>query len=161
MFEPHEIEALVAGVRLVETWCGPGLAAAARSALIRIRAAVPAKLIAHLDDARVFAPRFARGSSPQHFEIAHRGIAESRRLTIEYEGEDGMVSGRTIRPLGLYFWGRFWTLAAWCEFRHDFRNFRLDRIRRPSLREAFVEEPDKTLALFLASRSSAASRRER
>jgi predicted DNA-binding transcriptional regulator YafY len=28
----------------------------------------------------------------------------------------------------LYFWGDVWTLAAWCELRRDFRNFRLDRI---------------------------------
>ena len=35
---------------------------------------------------------------------------------------------RTVRPLGLYFWGSTWTLGAWCELREDFRNFRVDRI---------------------------------
>ena len=33
-----------------------------------------------------------------------------------------------MRPLGLYYWGKTWTLAAWCELRGDFRNFRADRI---------------------------------
>src|SRR5437660_11083084 len=149
MFERHEIEALVVGVRLVEAWCGPGLAASARSALTRIRGAVPADLIAGVDDARVYAPRFARGTSPPHFEIAHRGIAERRRLAIAYENEDGTLTQRAIRPLGLYFWGKVWTLAAWCELRTDFRSFRLDRIREPSLGEAFTDEPGKTLEAFL------------
>ncbi len=150
MFERHEIEALVVGVRLVEAWCGPGLAASARSALARIRGAVPAALVRGVDDAPVFAPRFARGTSPRHFEIAHRALTESRRLAIGYVGENEAATARTIRPLGLYFWGKVWTLAAWCELRGDFRSFRLDRIREPKLADAFVEEPDKTLAVFLA-----------
>jgi predicted DNA-binding transcriptional regulator YafY len=149
MFERNEIEALVVGVRLVEACCGPGLAASARSALARIRGAVPGELIGGVDDARVFAPRFARASAPPHFEIAHRGIVESRRLAISYTTEDGKLTTRTIRPLGLYFWGKLWTLAAWCELRDDFRNFRLDRISDPSLHEPFVEEPGKSLDVFL------------
>lgn len=151
MFERSEVEALVVGVRLVEAWCGPALAASARAALARIRGVVPAALIAGVDDARVFAPRFARGTTPPHFEIAHRGISERRRLTIAYRSEDGAQSERTIRPLGLYFWGKIWTLAAWCETRADFRSFRLDRIATPALGEPFVDEPDKSLDAFLTA----------
>ena len=51
-----------------------------------------------------------------------------------------------MRPLGLFFWGKPWTLAAWCELREDFRNFRLDRIGDSTLlEEVFVDEPGKTL----------------
>ncbi len=150
MFERHEIEALVVGVRFVEAWCGPGLATSARSALARIRGVVPAALIDRVDDARVYAPRFARGTAPAHFEIAHQAIDERRRLAIAYADDDGTTTMRTIRPLGLYFWGQVWTLAAWCELRTDFRSFRLDRIRDPRLTEAFNEEADKTLDAFLA-----------
>jgi len=149
MFERHEIEALVVGVRLVEAWCGPGLAASARSALARIRGVVPAELLAGVDDSRVFAPRFARGSGPRHFEVAHRAIAERRRLAFAYANESETMTTRAVRPLGLYYWGKVWTLAAWCELRDDFRNFRLDRIREPSLAEPFIDEPGKTLDVFL------------
>ncbi|BDE04967.1 hypothetical protein WPS_02430 [Vulcanimicrobium alpinum] len=103
MFERHEIEALVVGVRFVEAWCGPGLAASARSALARIRGAVPADLLAPLDDARIYAPRFARGTAPSHFEIAREAIDARRRLAIAYATDDGTATARTIRPLGLYF----------------------------------------------------------
>jgi predicted DNA-binding transcriptional regulator YafY len=126
--------------------------------LARIRGAVPGGLIGGIDDSRIFAPRFARGSAPRHFEIVHRGIVESRRLAIGYKTEDGELTTRTIRPLGLYFWGKLWTVAAWCELREDFRSFRLDRISDPALREEFVEERGKTLEVFLERMRSEAAR---
>ncbi len=149
MFERHEIEALVVGVRLVEAWCGPGLAASARSALVRIRGVVPAGLVDGLDDSRVFAPRFRR-NAPPNFEIAHRGIAERRRLAFTYVNESEAARSRTVRPLGLCYWGKVWTLASWCELRDDFRSFRLDRIGEPSLAEPFDDEPEKSLDAYLA-----------
>ncbi|HTW82932.1 MAG TPA: YafY family protein [Candidatus Sulfotelmatobacter sp.] len=150
MFERHEIEALVVGARLVEAWCGPSLAASARSALARIRGVVPTELLDHVDQARVFAPRFGRRATTEHFDLLHQAIGEHRRLAIDYAGEDGTPSSRTIRPLGLYFWGKVWTLAAWCELRTDFRSFRIDRVASARLGEPFTDEPDKTLEVFLA-----------
>ncbi len=149
MFERAEIEALVAGVRLVEAWCGPELAAAARAALARIRSAVPAALVDGVDDARIYAPKIARGAAPRQFGPVYDAISASRRLTIGYVGENGERGTRTIRPLGLYFWGKVWTIAAWCELRRDFRSFRLDRIDAPEAGEAFPHEPDKSLDAFL------------
>jgi predicted DNA-binding transcriptional regulator YafY len=149
MFERHEIEALVVGARLVEAWCGPGLAASARSALARIRGAVPAELVTHVDDTPIYALRFGTRTSQQHFELLHRAISKRCMLRIDYAGEDGRRSSRAVRPLGLYFWGKVWTLAAWCELRADFRNFRIDRIIDPHLGEPFDDEPDKGLDAFL------------
>ena len=60
-----------------------------------------------------------------------------------------------MRPLGLYFWGKVWTLAAWCELRDDFRSFRVDRIRDPELSEPFEAEPAKSLEAFIARISTA------
>jgi predicted DNA-binding transcriptional regulator YafY len=55
-----------------------------------------------------------------------------------------------VRPLGCFFWGKVWTLAAWCESRQDFRNFRVDRIEAlVLLPDTFRDEPDKSLAQFL------------
>ena len=150
MFERNEIEALVVGARFVEAWCGPGLAASARSALARIRGVVPVALVAEVDDARVFTPRFRRGGTTENFEAVHRAIGEGRRLKIVYASEGGSPSRRTVRPLGLSFWGKVWTLAAWCEMRDDFRNFRIDRILELSVGDAFADEAEKTLEVFLA-----------
>jgi len=44
-----------------------------------------------------------------------------------------------------------WTLAAWCELRNDFRDFRLDRVKSiDMLDDAFVDEPGRTLRDLLA-----------
>ena len=52
----------------------------------------------------------------------------------------------TRRPLGVFFWGRTWTLAAWCELRQDFRDFRLDRVAGlEMLADSFTDEPGRTL----------------
>jgi predicted DNA-binding transcriptional regulator YafY len=151
MFERHEIEALVVGARFVEAWCGPGLAASARSALARIRGVVPPDLLGHVDDARVYTLRFGHDATSDNFEVVHQAIGQQRRLVMDYSGEDGAhTPARTVRPLGLYFWGKVWTLAAWCELRDDFRNFRVDRIREPRLAEPFEDDPAKSLETFLA-----------
>ena len=151
MFERHELEALVVGARFVEAWCGPGLAASARSALVRIRGVVPSHLSGHVDDARIYALRFGRDAASDHFDVLHEAIGGRRRIVMDYAGEDGRASAdRTVRPLGLYFWGKVWTLAAWCELRDDFRSFRVDRIRTPRLGDTFPDEPAKALEAYLA-----------
>ena len=149
MFEPHEIEALVVGARFVEAWCGPGLAASARSALTRIRGVVPRELVPQVDRADVYALNFGAHRTAETFELVHGAIGKRRRLALEYVNEDGTRSERTIRPLGLYFWGKIWTLAAWCELRVDFRSFRVDRITLARVGDPFADEPGKTLDAFL------------
>jgi predicted DNA-binding transcriptional regulator YafY len=50
----------------------------------------------------------------------------------------------------LYFWGDRWSLAAWCELRQDFRNFRLDRIAALRVQgERYPDEAGKRLQDFL------------
>lgn len=154
MFDRKEIEALVVGARLVESWCGPELAAAARSALTRIRGVIPAQLIDSIDEARIFAPQFSREARPAHFDDVHRALNEHRRLHVTYSNDGGEQSTRSIRPLGLYFWGKVWTLAAWCELRNDFRSFRLDRMQQLTLTDLFTDEPAQSLEAFLAKMRS-------
>ena len=53
------------------------------------------------------------------------------------------------RPLGLWFWGKVWTLVAWCELRDDFRAFRIDRIASVVMAgRIFKPERGKQLADF-------------
>ena len=66
------------------------------------------------------------------------------------EWEEGQPSNRTVHPLGLFYWGRVWTLPAWCELRDEFRCFRLDRMTHVSLQEAvFKSLPGWTLQNYL------------
>lgn len=78
-------------------------------------------------------------------------IRSRQKLLITYATAEGTPSERVIRPLQMEYWGRVWTVSAWCELRGDFRVFRADRIRAlKPLAELFVEEQGKSLADFLA-----------
>lgn len=78
-----------------------------------------------------------------------RAVAERRRLTLAYVDAEDQPTERTVRPLGLWFWGKVWTLVAWCELRNDFRMFRLDRIARmENSGEFFRPESGKNLTDF-------------
>jgi predicted DNA-binding transcriptional regulator YafY len=149
MFERHEIEALVLGARMVDAWAGPRLAASARAALDKIRGAVPAALVGHVDDAPMYAPSFGAKPALAAFDLVHEALTTGRRLVIRYANRDGTDSDRSIQPLGLYFWGKAWTLAAWCELRDDFRSFRIDRIGAARLGDTFPPDPDRSLETFL------------
>ena len=153
MFNRDEIEALTIGARFVEAWGGPGLAAGARSALAKIAAVLPKDKRALLESSPLFAPGFFVDPKPgERLEAIRGAIAAHRFAELDYRDGHGMASTRKVRPLGLYFWGDAWTLAAWCELRADFRNFRLDRIGQLRVLEArFPDEDGRRLVDFVRS----------
>jgi predicted DNA-binding transcriptional regulator YafY len=151
MFTHNEIDALVIGARFVESWGGPQLAAGARSALAKIAAALPRDKRVALESARLFAPGFFVDPLPgERLELMRAAMRKRLVAELEYKDAEGKPSARRVRPLGLYFWGDAWSLAAWCELRQDFRNFRLDRIVNVrTLDETFLDEPGKRLEDFV------------
>ena len=70
------------------------------------------------------------------------------RLTFAYRDESGAETTRTVRPLGLWFWGLTWTMVGWCELRDDFRMFRVDRMRALTEDGPFKPQPGQTLQDF-------------
>ena len=76
---------------------------------------------------------------------AEHGVDVS--ASFAYSDVAGDESKRTVRPLAMHFWGKVWTLIAWCELSGDFRMFRVDLVEtaRP-LPELFVDEPGKRLS---------------
>ncbi|WP_232090173.1 helix-turn-helix transcriptional regulator [Sphingomonas sp. HMP9] len=60
-------------------------------------------------------------------DLAEQAVESLHILSFDYEDQHGAKTHRRAHPLGLWFWGKVWTLVAWCETRDDFRMFRLDR----------------------------------
>lgn len=150
MFTRDEIVALVAGARLVRAWGGAGMARAAEEALTKIEAVLPDGVGQRADQIEIHA--FAPEMTPQvreRIDALEQAAEQRRRLSLSYSDAAGQATERTIRPLGLWFWGKVWTLVAWCELRADFRMFRLDRIdRMTDTGERFRPERGKTLTDF-------------
>ena len=152
MFTAAEIEALVVGARMLKAWGGSELGRSAQSVLDKVQAVIPAELHRHLEESRLFAMRFGtRQDLESTLDVCRHAIAQRRYLRLDYQRADTECSVREVKPLGLYFWGNVWTLTAWCELRHDFRTFRLDRIRwLETLEHTFEEMAGQRLSDFIA-----------
>jgi predicted DNA-binding transcriptional regulator YafY len=148
-FDREEIEALVAGARLIGSVADPALGEAATRALGKIEAVLPPPLREALLATAMFAPRSARSAEgSDRLEVVRAAISDRRKLRIAYTRGDGAASERVIRPVGLYYFGGSWAAAAWCELRGTWRSFRLDRMRELAvLADTFSDET--TLSAFV------------
>jgi predicted DNA-binding transcriptional regulator YafY len=150
MFSRDEVAALVLGARLAKAWGGARMALAAEEALIKIDAVLPDRERATLRQMPLYALEFAQSDAVRAMlDRLDEAIEQRQRLHLTYDRLDGERSARTVRPLGLYYWGKVWTLVAWCELRTDFRMFRVDRIAAPDDVGPFANEPGRTLRDFL------------
>jgi predicted DNA-binding transcriptional regulator YafY len=150
MFTEDELEALVLGVRVVESWGDASLGAAARAVVQKVEAVLPERLQDRVGKAPLFAPGFhVPEASSRELSTLRRAIRERRKARMSYIDRVQAATERTVRPLGLFFWGASWTVAAWCELRQGFRGFRLDRVQKLELTEQkFEDETGQTLADF-------------
>jgi len=153
MFDRHEVEALLLGARMVSSWGDTDMAAHAKQAMQKILAVLPDHLrhsdenlpllVPHMEDVQKF--------YTAHSQPIREAIRSRQRIKIDYTSADAQASTRVIEPLGLIFWGKVWTLVAWCQLRVDYRTFRLDRINDLHVLADFFETHDnKSLKHFLA-----------
>lgn len=150
MFTRDEIVALVAGARLIRAWGGAAMARAAEEALIKIENVLPDSVHHRADQIEIhaFAPEMTSEVRSLIDEL-EQAVEKRNRLRLFYSDAEARSTERIVRPLGLWFWGKVWTLVAWCELRNDFRIFRLDRISgMENGGEPFRTERGKTLTDF-------------
>lgn len=152
MFTEEELAALLLGARMVQAWTDKTLARAATQAMAKIEHVVPEHLKPELARQEIMVPDFQRqdlGGSDK-LEQLRPAIKQLRKVFFAYTREDGQASKRTVKPLGLFYWGKVWTLVAWCELRDDFRHFRLDRMQKIAmLDDVYTEMPGQTLQDFM------------
>lgn len=151
MFDEQEIEALVLGVRIVESWADPKLAEAAANVIAKVETIIPERLRRHMAETALLAPvdHFMEPIAVDPSEL-RRAVRGRFKVRFGYRDAEGRATARSVRPLALSFYGPVWLLASWCELRRDFRSFRLDRMAGLEvLGERFHLEPGKTIQDFL------------
>ena len=156
MFTQDEARALVASVRMAQAWQDPALAQASLVALGKILSVLPMASRVAAQSMAIYAPPLGLEPAVQiTLQTLREAVQAHRKLQLHYEDGGGQVSQRTVRPLGCFYWGKVWTLVAWCDSRQDFRSFRLDRMRdvQPLTGPAasFHDTPGQTLADYLRS----------
>jgi predicted DNA-binding transcriptional regulator YafY len=154
MFTHDEARALVASVRMAQVWQDPALAQASQVALGKILSVLPTAARVAAQSMAIYAPPV--GLEPQvqvRLQTLREAAQAHRKVTVQYRDAADAISQRTLRPLGCFYWGKVWTLAAWCENRNDFRSFRLDRMdqlqRVDGVAGQFKDEPGKALSDYL------------
>jgi predicted DNA-binding transcriptional regulator YafY len=149
MFSEEEIEALVLGSRWVADRTDSRLGDAARNAIAKIAAVLPADLRLALDtSALLVGPGAPIVAGDEDLATIRLAIRSERKLDIRYRDLKARESSRTIWPIALGFFDRFRIVIAWCELRRDLRHFRTDRIlaltiskaRYPRRRQALLKE---------------------
>jgi predicted DNA-binding transcriptional regulator YafY len=145
MFNLDEVQALVLGVRMVERFADRDLRVAARAALDKIEEALPAGERERLTRSALFAMNFAPDDHAlETLRELRAALQERRVVSFGYEDREGRSSRRNVRPLSLSFWGRSWTLGAWCE------------LRLRVIKRSFPDEPPFTLEAYVEAMASRA-----
>jgi predicted DNA-binding transcriptional regulator YafY len=143
-----ELEALNLGMAIVGETADPDLKAAALSLADKVDSVLPTQVVAEADAWKFAVYPFAdaaRGFA--NMPTLRAAIRARQKLRLVYISKTGAETTRVIRPLHMEYWGRIWTLTAWCELRAAHRVFRVDLIQTAeALPELFVDEPGKTLA---------------
>jgi predicted DNA-binding transcriptional regulator YafY len=150
MFTRQEVTALVAGAKLVKAWGGIAMARAAEEALIKIAAVLPDVARGQLNQIQIHAPSYGlKDTTRANIDLAQNAVEARSVLGFAYADKNNSETQRTIRPLGLWFWGGQWTVVGWCLTRQAFRMFRLDRMSDlTKTGETFKPETGKTLKDF-------------
>jgi predicted DNA-binding transcriptional regulator YafY len=149
MFSEEEIEALVLGSRWVADRADSRLGDAARNAIAKIAAVLPADLRLALDtSALLVGPGAPIAAGDEDLATIRLAIRSECKLDIRYRDLKEKESSRTIWPIALGFFDRFRIVIGWCELRQGLRHFRTDRIlaltiskaRYPRRRQALLKE---------------------
>lgn len=158
-FTPLELKAIQLGINMVKAIADKEITAAAEEVAVKIQDALPieSKKWQHLPVAHIY---FRSDDDTRELLLTLRNALDKKqKISISYQDESQCASIRIIRPLGMEYWGKVWTLTAWCELRKDFRVFRIDRIKTYKItKNIFKDEADKTYQHYLKRYASCVSK---
>ena len=167
LFTADEAAALFVGGELVKRFDDSSLQGSVASALLKIRAVLPADRqdeLHRLEQASVIAgpARPPPGLDKDTLRPIQQALVARRILRLVYRArartED---TTREVESMGVVFAGGAWYLVAWCRLRREVRHFRLDRIRRLELgAEQFTPRKDFDLQRHLAEIEASSPRIE-
>ena len=154
-FAPDELDAILIGMRMIQSRADTKLADAASRALNKIGSALPE----HHDHLFLDSPLLVHSSTSNNQALQGETLSElceavrgKERIELKYVDVNGRKTNRYVRPLGVTCFNSVWLFTAWCDSKHDFRNFRVDRVRSV-LRtgEIFKDKPGERFKDYISS----------
>jgi predicted DNA-binding transcriptional regulator YafY len=130
-FAPDELDALLIGMRMVQSRVDSTLADAASRALNKIGSVLPDHYDHLFLDSPLLVHSLAAGKPSLKNDILSElcdVIRIKERVEIHYVDGNGGSTNRYVRPLGVVCFDSVWLFIAWCDLRQSFRSFRVDRV---------------------------------
>lgn len=133
--DDEEAVALTIGLRLAAQGAINGIEEASISALAKVIQVMPAKLRRRVEALQL--AMVPSGSTPGPVVDATvlttiaQACRDEERLDFSYTAHNGEQTERHVEPHRLVAVGQRWYLVAYDLTRHDWRSFRLDRLREP------------------------------
>lgn len=136
-FTTEEASALITGGLLIERFADGSLRSPMRSALMKVRAVLPAAQqvqMARLEKSMATTATVETPGRAADLTLIQRALAQRRVLRFQYQGHNqSQAEEREVEPQALIHYLERWHLIAWCRTRDNYRDFRTDRIQRLSL----------------------------
>ncbi|MFN8488449.1 MAG: YafY family protein [Caldilineaceae bacterium] len=148
MFTETEARALFLAISMLRGLTSPGpTQTAAATALVKVRAVLPATLRAQVELLQTMIGFYAIGRplldmDDEKFVQLQGAINQHKVVYIHYHAQHtNRITAREIEPLHLAYVDNTWLVQAYCRLRQDVRNFRLDRIDHLAVRaETFAPQ---------------------
>jgi predicted DNA-binding transcriptional regulator YafY len=157
MFTQDEASSLLLGSKLVQQFTDTAVKTSFDSAMYKIKAVLRSADKDHVEalDNRIaihLGPLPVEEASQQYLTSLRQAIVDKRVVQIEYYSSyKEETTQRGCEPIGLFYYAQAWHFIGWCRLRKDYRDFRLDRIRKLVLLETlFDDTPHPSLTDYIA-----------
>ena len=128
-----EVEAIFLALHWLKSVPDLSLQSASTSVLTKLNAVLPEHRQHLLEQTTLRAFNVWLPVNMQILESIRMAIRQQVKISVHYVDEQQRASSRTLWPFAMGYFNDKIVLAAWCELRQDFRNFRIDRIQQLDL----------------------------
>lgn len=141
MFSQEEASALLLGAKLVQQFTDASVKKHFEAAMFKIKAVLRSTdkdYVEELDDKiEIRLSPFPIDESLQlNMSAMRQAIGAKKVISIEYfSSYKEETTQRDAEPIGLFYYGQAWHFIGWCRLRQDYRDFRLDRIKKLVVRD--------------------------
>ncbi len=158
MFSEEEALALFLSGEIAEQFADASLRDSIRTALLKIRSVLPEERQSLLENFKKSLGIWINSAKPdigtECLIPIHNAVLQKKCIHVSYDtAQRGFISERVVEPLGILYYGNHWHLIAYCRFREDYRDFRMDRVRKwEALDEGFTAHDQFSLDEFISHR---------
>lgn len=133
MFTKEEAIAFLTAEKLASKLTDNATANYYKDAMYKVRSVLRSEEKGFLEnvDNAIQVYKYAPQGLPNNMYKILKSINDKTSIAIEYFANyTNKLTQRTVEPVGIYYTGNYWHLIAWCNMRNDYRDFRLDRIKK-------------------------------